>query len=36
VKCVTGPHAPVPFSRVLETAYIPDAARVIAAVRSIL
>ncbi len=36
VKCINAPHAPVPFSRVLETAYIPDAARVIAAVRSIL
>jgi pyruvate/2-oxoglutarate/acetoin dehydrogenase E1 component len=33
VKRVTAPHSPVPFSRVLEQAYIPSAARVIAAVR---
>jgi len=33
VKRVTAPHGPVPFSRVLEQAYIPSAARVVAAVR---
>lgn len=30
---VTPPHAPVPFSPALETAYLPDATQVIAAVR---
>jgi pyruvate dehydrogenase E1 component beta subunit len=33
VKRVTAPHAPVPFSPVLEDAYVPTAARVLAAVR---
>jgi pyruvate/2-oxoglutarate/acetoin dehydrogenase E1 component len=36
IKKVTAPHAPVPFSPPLEDAYVPDAARVIAAVRAIL
>jgi pyruvate/2-oxoglutarate/acetoin dehydrogenase E1 component len=34
VRTVTGPHAPVPFSPVLEDAYAPDAGRIAAAVRS--
>jgi pyruvate/2-oxoglutarate/acetoin dehydrogenase E1 component len=34
VKRVTAPFAPVPFSRVLEQAYIPSAAKVVEAVRS--
>ncbi len=34
IKMVTGAHAPVPFSPPLEDAYIPDAARIVAAVRS--
>jgi pyruvate dehydrogenase E1 component beta subunit len=33
---VTAPHAPVPFAPVLEDAYVPDAARIIAAVESIV
>jgi pyruvate/2-oxoglutarate/acetoin dehydrogenase E1 component len=32
IRLVTAPHAPVPFSPVLEDAYVPDAARVVAAV----
>ncbi|MBI2873099.1 MAG: alpha-ketoacid dehydrogenase subunit beta [Chloroflexi bacterium] len=32
IKCVNAPHAPVPYSRPLEQAYIPSAARVVAAV----
>jgi acetoin:2,6-dichlorophenolindophenol oxidoreductase subunit beta len=35
VKRVTAPHSPVPFSRVLEQAFIPSAERVIAAVREL-
>lgn len=35
VRAVTPPHTPVPFSPVLEDAYVPDAARVAEAVRSI-
>jgi pyruvate dehydrogenase E1 component beta subunit len=35
VKKVTAPHAPVPFSPVLEDAYMPSAARVVAAVREL-
>lgn len=35
VKRVTAPHAPVPFSQVLERAYMPAAADVIAAVREL-
>ena len=34
VKRVLAPHRPVPFSRVLEQAYLPSAARVVEAVRS--
>jgi pyruvate/2-oxoglutarate/acetoin dehydrogenase E1 component len=33
VKRVTAPHAPVPFSGVLEDAFMPSLARVVAAVR---
>lgn len=33
IRTVTPPHVPVPFSPVLEDAYIPDAARVVQAVR---
>ncbi len=33
IKRVTAPHAPVPFSPVLEDLYVPSAARVLAAVR---
>jgi pyruvate dehydrogenase E1 component beta subunit len=33
VKKITAPHAPVPFSPVLEDAYVPSAARVVDAVR---
>ncbi|PKQ00389.1 MAG: alpha-ketoacid dehydrogenase subunit beta [Alphaproteobacteria bacterium HGW-Alphaproteobacteria-13] len=36
VRMVTAPHAPVPFAPVLEDAYVPDAARIIAAVESIV
>jgi pyruvate dehydrogenase E1 component beta subunit len=35
VKRVTAPHAPVPFSRPLEQAYMPSAARIVAAVREL-
>ena len=35
VKRVTAPHAPVPFSAVLEDAYVPTAERVVAAVREL-
>jgi pyruvate/2-oxoglutarate/acetoin dehydrogenase E1 component len=34
VRRVTAPHSPVPFSRPLEQAFLPSAARVIEAVRS--
>jgi len=36
VKKVTAPHCPVPFSKVLEHAYMPNAERVVAAVRDTL
>lgn len=36
IKRVTAPHAPVPYSLPLEQAYIPDAPKVIAAVKSIM
>lgn len=36
IKLVTAPHTPVPFAPNLEDAYIPDAARVVAAVRLVL
>ncbi len=32
---VTAPHTPVPFSPALESVYIPNAARIVAAVRSL-
>lgn len=35
VGCVTAPHTPVPFSAVLEQAYMPSADKIIAAVREI-
>jgi pyruvate/2-oxoglutarate/acetoin dehydrogenase E1 component len=35
VKRVTAPHSPVPFSRVLEQAYMPSAARVVETVRGL-
>jgi len=36
VRRVTAPHSPVPFSPILEDAYIPSPARVVAAVHSAL
>jgi len=33
---VTAPHVPVPFNGALEKLYIPDAAKIEAAARSIL
>lgn len=36
IKRVTAPHTPVPFSSVLEDTYIPNADKVIQAVRSIV
>ena len=35
VKRVTAPHSPVPFSRVLEQAYMPSAAKVVETVRGL-
>jgi pyruvate/2-oxoglutarate/acetoin dehydrogenase E1 component len=35
VKRVTAPHTPVPFSAVLEQAFMPSAAKVVAAVREL-
>ncbi len=35
VKRVTAPHAPVPFSKTLEQAYMPSAAKIVAAVREV-
>lgn len=35
VACVTAPHTPVPFSAVLEQAYMPSPEKVVAAVREI-
>jgi len=35
-QMVTAPHAPVPFSPVLEDAYIPDPAGIVAAIRATL
>ncbi len=35
IRTVTPPHTPVPFSPVLEDVYVPNAARVVEAVRSI-
>lgn len=36
IKCVTAPHTPVPFSPPMEKFYMPDADKVIAAVRTLL
>ena len=36
IKRVTAPHTPVPFSRVLEQAYMPSPEKVIQAVKSIM
>ena len=36
IRCVTAPHAPVPFSPPLEQAYIPSPERIADAVRSIV
>ncbi len=36
VRRVTAPHAPVPFSKVLEEAYMPSAARIVEAARTLL
>ena len=36
IKMVTPPHTPVPFSPVLEDMYVPDAAKVAAAVRDVM
>ncbi|MSO70290.1 MAG: alpha-ketoacid dehydrogenase subunit beta [Alphaproteobacteria bacterium] len=36
IKMVTGPHVPVPFSDVLEDLYIPNAAKIEAAVRLVM
>jgi pyruvate dehydrogenase E1 component beta subunit len=36
VGLVTAPHAPVPFSPVLEDAYLPDANKIVASVKSVL
>jgi len=36
IKMVTSPHTPVPFSPVLEDAYVPDADKVIQEVKSIM
>ena len=33
---VTGPHTPVPFADSLEDLFIPDAARVTAAVKTVV
>ena len=35
IKCVTAPHTPVPYSPVLEDAYIPNVDKVIQAIRTI-
>ena len=35
-QAVTAPHTPVPFSPVLEDAYIPSPAKIVAAVRTVL
>ena len=33
---VTGPHTPVPFADSLEDLFIPDAARIAAAVKTVV
>jgi pyruvate dehydrogenase E1 component beta subunit len=35
IRRVTAPHTPVPFAPSLEKLYIPDAARIAAAVRDV-
>ena len=35
IGMVTGPHTPVPFSAALEDQYIPDAQRIVNAVKSV-
>jgi len=35
VEMVTAPHTPVPFSNALEDLYIPDAQRVVNAVKAV-
>ena len=36
IRMVCPPHVPVPFSPALEDAYLPDAAKIMAAVRSVM
>lgn len=36
VQLVTPPHTPIPFSPILEAAYLPDAARIAAAVEEVM
>jgi len=36
IKCITAPHAPVPFAPGLEDAYVPSEARIEQAVRDVL
>jgi acetoin:2,6-dichlorophenolindophenol oxidoreductase subunit beta len=36
IQMVTPPHTPIPFAKVLEDAYLPNAARVIAAVEQVM
>ena len=36
VRMVTAPHTPVPFAANLEAEYLPSAADIVAAVRSIV
>ena len=35
VEMVTAPHTPVPFSNALEDIYIPDAQRIVNAVKTV-
>ena len=35
IEMVTAPHTPVPFSNALEDIYIPDAQRVVSAVKTV-
>ncbi|MCF8470613.1 MAG: alpha-ketoacid dehydrogenase subunit beta [Parvibaculum sp.] len=36
IRCITAPHAPVPYSPSLEDAYIPDAGKIETAIREIV
>jgi pyruvate dehydrogenase E1 component beta subunit len=36
IRMVTAPHTPVPFAASLEDLYVPDAARIESAVRSVM